>query len=176
VSNASPDEDAKVDPDDAGTSSFASPACYADEADQAYFSAPVPIAPEELIAQLNSLLEAERAGAKTLAYYLKTSEPGALRDALDVVGRDEARYAALLTRVIREHGGDASAATGDFFAKAKALDDPRERLVFLNRGQGWVVRKLAELLPRLADAGTRDPLAEMHHTHVENIRMCEKFL
>jgi nitronate monooxygenase len=49
-------------------------------------------------------------------------------------------------------------------------------LLFLNRGQGWVVRKLAELLPRLTDAAMRDALAEMHHRHVDNIRTCEKFL
>ena len=168
------DKNAKSAADEA--SGFASPACYAHEVDPAYFAAVPPIARDELIALLNSLLEAERAGAKTLAYYLKSSAPGPLRHALEAVARDEARYAALLTRLVREQGGAPSAVTGSFFAKAKALEAATERLVFLNRGQGWVVRKLAELLPRLADPAMREALAEMHHRHVENIRTCERFL
>jgi len=154
---------------------FASPACYAHEVDPAYMAATVPLPKDELVKLLNALLEAERAGAKTLTYYLKTSAPGPLRDALEVVGRDEARYAALLTRLVREQGGEPSLATGTFYAKAKALDGIAERLAFLNRGQGWVVRKLAGVLPRLSDEPMRAALREMHDTHVENIRKCTEF-
>ena len=39
--------------------------------------------------------------------------------------------------------------TGEFHGKAMAIVDLRARLAFLNRGQGWVVRKLREMLPRV---------------------------
>ena len=33
-----------------------------------------------------------------------------------------------------------------------AIEDLAERIAFLNRGQGWVVRKLRELIPKVRDA------------------------
>ncbi|HYM30688.1 MAG TPA: DUF6306 domain-containing protein [Candidatus Cybelea sp.] len=172
-----PDSHDDRDPNDDGPEAgFASPACFAHEVDPAYFEAPRPVPADELVTFLNTLLEAERAGAKTIAYYLNDAPEGPLKDALHAVGRDEARYAALLTRLVRQSGGEPSLATGSFFAKAKALADQKERLQFLNRGQGWVVRKLAEMLPRLSDPAMREALAEMHATHVANIRACERLI
>ena len=53
--------------------------------------------------------------------------------------------------------------------KLLAIDDTRERLDFLDRGQGWVVRKLREALPGIDDAELRDDLADMLETHERNI-------
>src|SRR3546814_1647651 len=77
------------------------------------------------------------------------------------VGRDEAHWCVMLTRQIQRLGGSPSHKTGAFFAKAIAISDPLERLVFLNRGQSWVVRKLAKLLPRIRDDALHADLKSM---------------
>lgn len=155
---------------------FASPPCLACELDPGYFDRPPPLPERELIAFLNRLLEAERAGAKTLAAFRRSAALAAVAADLAVVGRDEARYVAMLGRAVRDLGGTPSAATGDFFAKATAIADAGERLRFLNRGQGWVARKLTETLPRIRDAALQSALAEMHRTHVENIQRCDALI
>jgi Domain of unknown function (DUF6306) len=162
---------------DRDSQDYASPPCLAHEVDPAYMglAAPEPLSRDELVALLNTLLEAERAGAKALAWYVKTTPEGELRDALGAVGRDEGRYVALLGRLLRSLGATPSEATGAFFKKARAIDGPADRLAFLNRGQGWVARKLAEALPRIADPEIRAALEEMHRTHVENVARCEEF-
>jgi len=151
---------------------FASPACYAHEVDPNYMMAPPPIPADELLALLNSLLEAERAGAKTISFYLRDLPAGPARDALAAVGVDEGRYVAMLRHLITRLGGTPSPATGSFFDKAQKIDGLRDRLAFLDRGQGWVARKLEETLPRLRDAEARAALDEMCRTHRDNIRRC----
>jgi hypothetical protein len=173
ISTADQPGESDEDPNAEGKACYASPPCYAHEVDPAYFSGPVPMQREELIAFLNTLLEAERAGAKTIAYYLQSDCGETLRPLLTAVGHDESRYAALLARLVREQGGIPSMVTGSFFDKARTLGGTEERLTFLNRGQGWVVRKLAEVLPRLTDPSIRTALAEMHEVHLQNIKKCE---
>ena len=151
---------------------YASPACSAHEVDPNYMMAPPAIPQDELLALLNSMLEAERAGAKTIGFYMKGLPPGPARDALAAVGADEGRYVVLLRHLILRFGGVPSTATGSFFDKAQKIDNLRDRLAFLDRGQGWVARKLEEVLPRLRDAEARAALEEMRRTHVENIRRC----
>ena len=45
------------------------------------------------------------------------------------------------------------------------------RIAFLNRGQGWVVRKLREMLPRVPDDALYVDLAHMLSSHVANITL-----
>ena len=52
-----------------------------------------------------------------------------------------------------------------------AIDDLAERITFLNRGQGWVVRKLRELIPKVADASFNADLNHMLSSHVANITL-----
>ena len=47
------------------------------------------------------------------------------------------------------------------------------RLQFLNRGQAWVERRIAEALPRITDARVRRALEAMRISHVANIAACE---
>jgi uncharacterized protein DUF6306 len=47
------------------------------------------------------------------------------------------------------------------------------RLQFLNRGQGWVARKIAEALPNVKEDFVRNALAAMHESHLLNIEACE---
>jgi hypothetical protein len=90
------------------------------------------------------------------------------------VARDEARFCAMLTTQIRRLGGVPSLATGAFYDKVMALTDADQRLDLLNRGQGWVVRRLQEALPRIDDAALRADLQEMLDVHVRNIAACTR--
>ena len=127
---------------------------------------------DEYVSLLNTLLEAERAGARALAAYLEEDSP--YKDLLAPVQRDEAENCAVLLKLLREAGAQPSDKTGDFLAKALQKTDWRERLTFLNKGQAWVQRRLEEALPGLP-AGQRE-LQEMRDSHAANIAACDERL
>jgi 5-formyltetrahydrofolate cyclo-ligase len=152
---------------------YASPACAAHEIAPGYFGTVPPMSAEEVIGLLNVLLEAERAGAKVLAAFLDDYE----RDTpawrqLAAVQRDEAKNCAVLIDLIQRLGATPSAATGDFLDKALAVQGRAARLQFLNRGQGWVVRKITESLPSVKEDFVRGALSAMHESHLLNIEAC----
>ena len=153
---------------------YASPACSAHEIAPDYFGAVPPASPAEVIALLNVLLEAERAGAKVLASFLEDypRDTPAWRQ-LAAVQRDEANNCAILIDLIRRLGGVPGAATGDFLGKALAVEGKGARLRFLNRGQAWVARKIAEALPGVTEDFVRSALVAMHESHLLNIEACE---
>jgi hypothetical protein len=130
-----------------------------------------PIGVADLIDFLNELLEAERAGAKVALESGREARDPALAKLLKAIQEDEARWCAMLLRQIRVLGGVASPRTGDFHAKAMAIENLKDRLVFLNRGQGWVVRKLREVTPRVRDQALHADLAHMLSSHVANITL-----
>jgi hypothetical protein len=125
----------------------------------------------DLIAFLNELLEAERAGARVaLESAAEASEPGIVA-LLKNIQHDEGYWCAMLFRHIKLMGGEPSLRIGAFHGKAMAIRDLKERIAFLNRGQGWVVRKLREVTPRVRDAALHADLAHMLSSHVANITL-----
>jgi hypothetical protein len=145
---------------------ISSPACLAHEADDAYMGYATRA---NVAAFLNELLEAERAGTGVA---LKSAEAaggtpfdGLLRD----IHRDEARWCAMLLRQLKALGEPASPRIGAFQEKAMAIEGLPERIAFLNRGQGWVVRKLREMMPKVRDDGLHRDLADMLQSHEANI-------
>lgn len=154
------------DSDSAEPPEPASPVCYARDADDAYMGY---AGREELVAALNELLEAERAGARVTLHSRKDAADPAMADLLKAIQADESRWCAMLHAQVERLDAVPSDACGAFYGKAMAIADPLERLVFLNRGQGWVVRKLAALLPRVRDEALHADLRAMHRSHVENI-------
>jgi len=128
----------------------------------------------EVAAFLNTLLEAERAGAKVLAAFLDQMPlaPEA-RDGLARIQRDESRNCVELIELLRHLGHEKSSATSDFLGRALAVTGTRQRLEFLNRGQAWVARRIAAALPRIRDARVRAALLEMQASHIANILACE---
>jgi nitronate monooxygenase len=92
---------------------------------------------------------------------------------LAAVQRDEAKNCAILLDLLRQVNGTPSAATGDFVAKAMAVEGKAQRLHFLNRGQQWVARRISEALPRVTRPGVRQALAAMQESHLFNIEACE---
>lgn len=127
---------------------------------------------EETIAFLNQLLEAERAGAKGVAARAGAAEEPGLAPLLRALAQDEARFCAMLARHVARLGGSPSAETGDFLAKLAPVADTGAWLDLLNRGQGWVARKLGEALPRIHDDALRRDLEEMLAVHEQNIARC----
>lgn len=150
----------------------ASPACLAHEADDHYMGY---AERAELLAALNELLEAERAGARVAQATLQQAA-AELAPLLRTIQTDEARWCGVLTHAIQRLGGQPSRATGAFHAKALAIDAIPVRLAFLNRGQQWVVRKLQALLPNVRDEALQADLAAMLQAHRDNIAQVEAAL
>ncbi len=131
---------------------------------------------DELIDLLNRLLEAERSGVRAVSGMLKPLPEGELRQGLKKAKGDEARYVAGLHTILKQLGVVPSKKVGDFADKLMALDGIVEQLRFLNRGQGWVARKVEALLPTLTDRAVRDFFSEMLDTHRKNIAWAEKMI
>jgi nitronate monooxygenase len=127
-----------------------------------------------LLDLLGQLLEGERAGARGVGIMSRQAQNARARAELTDIARDEARFCAMLTRHIKRLGGVPSTATGAFYGKLMAIEDPVQRLDFLDRGQGWVVRKLREALPGIADEALRADLADMLETHERNLARSAK--
>jgi hypothetical protein len=122
---------------------------------------------------LNTLLQAERAGAKLLAAYVDELPEGApTRALLARIQRDEAKNCAVLIHLLLEAGFEVSTAVGGFYRRGLAIEDWEARFKFLNRGQEWVAEYIAAALPRLPASGRR-LLEAMYESHLENIALCE---
>jgi 5,10-methenyltetrahydrofolate synthetase len=156
---------------------YSSPACYAHEVAPDYFGEQPALSREEILGLLDTLLEAERAGAKVLAAFLDDYERDTVAwRQVSAVQRDEAKNCAILIELIRTFGATPSAATGDFLGKALKIEGRIARLQFLNRGQGWVARKISEALPHIGDVSVRRALADMYDSHLLNIEACEALI
>ena len=145
---------------------FSSPACSMSEADDAYMGYAGKV---ELVAFLNELLEAERAGAQVTLKTARAAGAGPVATLMQAIQRDEARWCAMLARHLHALGETPSVKVGAFHDKAMAIADLGERIAFLNRGQGWVVRKLREILPRVRDDRLHADFTEMLRSHEANI-------
>jgi hypothetical protein len=145
---------------------LSSPACAMHEADDAYMGY---AGKDELIIFLNALLEAERAGARVTLESAHAAGSGPIAELMRTIQRDEAHWCAMLARHIKALGATPSSTVGSFHGKAMAIQDLGERIIFLNRGQGWVVRKLGEMLPRVRGDQLHADLSEMLRSHEANI-------
>jgi hypothetical protein len=125
---------------------------------------------------LNELLEAERAGVKTISHLLDEFPADELEGKFKLVKLDEAWSCAGLHDAIVREGGSPSNQTGAFVDKVLALNTLVEKLTLLNKGQAWVARKINELLSLEIHNDTREFLIEMRQKHIDNIRDMEKYL
>ncbi len=131
--------------DDEPEVELSSPACAMHEADDGYMGY---AGEDELIGFLNELLEAERAGARVTFESARAAGSDRIAELLRTIQRDEARWCGMLLGHIEALGEVPSRQIGAFYGKAMAISDVAESIRFLNRGQGWVVRKLRQMLPR----------------------------
>ena len=151
----------------------ASPVCYANEVDDAYAGFATR---DELLTFLNELLEAERAGARIAARTAVDATDLDLTALMRHVHRDEARWCAMLLKWIGQLEGVPTHRTGDFYEKCMAIGDLRERAAFINRGQGWVARKLREMLPKVRNDNLHADFTAMLRSHEENIAQTNTLL
>ena len=150
---------------------YASPPCFMHELDPVYLGY---MGRDDIIKLLNELLEAERAGARAVSEMSQQPNHAEMQPVLRDVARDEARFCAMLTRHITDLGGAPSPATGPFYKKLIALQDVSQRIDLLNRGQGWVVRKLQDTIPKIRDELLHRDLKDMLDVHEQNIRHCRQ--
>lgn len=148
------------------TEESTSPVCYAESADDSYMGYATR---EELLEALNELLEAERAGSRVCLRTAAEVEDSSLEALVEDIQRDEAHWCAVLTKAILTLGAKPSSRIGAFHEKAMAIETLPERLAFLNRGQGWVVKRLRALLPKVRDDSLHRALSSMLVAHERNI-------
>lgn len=158
--------DEEAEPRGGEVPEFSSPACSMHEAGDTYMGY---AGKEELISFLNELLEAERAGARVILESARAAGSGPLVKLLRTVQRDEARWCAMLFREVEKLGERPSSEIGAFYGEAMAIADLPERIAFLNRGQGWVVKRLRDILPRVRNSDLYASLCEMLRSHEANI-------
>ena len=122
---------------------------------------------------LNRMLEAERAGAKALVVFMDDwPRNGPEWKVLRKVHEDEAHNCALIGEQLKKRGIDYSHATGEFYDKAIAVKDRRERIQFLVRGLKWAVKRFEERLPEMNEE-SRGLLTRMRDSHLHSIAACE---
>jgi uncharacterized protein YeaO (DUF488 family) len=139
-----------------------SPVCFAADADAAYRGY---ASRDEVVAFLNELLEAERAGAKATLRMAEGAEDPKLKTRVIAMHHDEAKWCAVLSAAIRRLRAEPSLRTGAFYEKVMAIGDLPGRLALLDRGQRWVARRLRDMLGRIEDGRLRADLAEMLAAH-----------
>ena len=126
------------------------------------------------IDRLNELLEAERAGVDTLSRLFPEARSLEMQKLFEAVRDDEAWSCAGLVQSIRTLGGTISEKKGDFAEKVMREPTLAARLQLLNRGQGWVVKRLDGLLGEALPASVAGFLDEMQRRHVANIAACDR--
>ena len=152
-------------PDD-GPVEVSSPTCQSRAAPDAYMGY---LDRDVLIEELNVLLEAERAGARVGARLVRDTDDPELKALARVIRADEARWCRMLVEALTGLGATPSQTVGAFYGKAMAIGDVEARIAFVNRGQGWVVRKLTDMLPKVRDDALHTNLRAMLASHELNI-------
>jgi nitronate monooxygenase len=126
---------------------------------------------------LNRMLEAERAGAKALVVFMDdfprhSSEWTILRK----VHEDEAHNCALIGEQLKRRGRGYSHATGEFYAKAVAVQGSRERIAFLVRGLKWAIREFDQALPEIRDGEIGALFQGMKERHRRSVERCQSIV
>lgn len=129
-----------------------------------------------MIEFLNTLLEAERAGAKAATAFRHEYAGGPAEALIETVRHDETWCCGMLSRWITRLGGAPTSQTGSFLEKILGKQGLEARLAFLNRGQDWVVRELEGMILALDDGELRADLQHMLDMHKTNIAQCAAFL
>ena len=120
--------------------------------------------------------EENRRRARVAARLVADAAEPDLRDLARVIHADEVRWCRELFAALVGLQAEPSLKVGGFYENAMAIKDVKARLAFVNRGQGWVVRKLRELLPRVRDGGLHATLRQMLEAHQANIARAEETL
>src|SRR3546814_11831998 len=121
-----------------------SPPCYANEGDPGYMGY---ASNNEIIAALQELLEADRAGARVALVSRSEAEAPDMKNLIETIHADESRRRTMLSREINRFHAPPSPICGAFYEKAVTISDMNPRLIYLHSGHERVTRKLEHLPP-----------------------------
>jgi hypothetical protein len=123
------------------------------------------------------MLETERAGARALVVFLdEHARQGEAWKVLRKVQADEAHNCAMVGEMLKRSGSAYSHATGEFYDKAVAVKEPRERIAFLIKGLQWAVSEFEAALPRIERQDVRAVIENMRDRHRRSIAACESLV
>ena len=125
---------------------------------------------QRLAITLQELLAAERAGARVAARSIDQAIDVTQRDLLRRIHRGETDSCRRLRASLVHLGLDPGTEIGAFEIKAMTIPDMTDRLAFIDRGQGWVIRRVKEQLSNCEDATVRAHLKAVLDTHEVNSR------
>jgi len=125
--------------------------------------------------RLNELLEAERAGAEVASQLLAEATDAELRDFWSVCARTKRGAVRGLCRPSPARVRPYRAEKG-ISPRRSSPSRRSARLRLLNRGQGWVVKRLGELLSEAPSPEVAEFLDEMKQRHVASIEAYNRFL
>lgn len=135
-----------------------------------------PLSVDETLDLLFALLHAERAGAQVCVLSRRDAPSLQHQQLLRDIHRDEIKSCKGLINSLHILGAEPDKVVGDFVEKCLAIENFHARLQFLNRGQGWVARKITDALPRIPQEEVQHQLATMLEEHRSNIDRVNAFL
>lgn len=121
--------------------------------------------PADLIDWLQTLMRAERAGARVMLDSLRQTDEPATRQRLEQLHQGEAESCRYLRTCLERLGAQPDSGIGDFHARAMAIDDLAQRFDFIARGQRWVARQIRQRLPDIEAPWLREELQAVLRLH-----------
>lgn len=128
-----------------------------------------PLNTEALQQLLTTLLHAERAGVRVCLFSRSQAPTPRHKQLLQEIQRDEAKSCLTLINCLKTLDCVPDNSVGDFVEKCLAIENFDERLRFLNRGQGWVAKKIREALPLIEHPAIKQQLTDMLNDHRRNL-------
>ena len=129
-----------------------------------------------LIDRMQELLEAERAGVKSLDAMADHASDVEKKELFTLFRNEEGKFCAGLFGFLQARGAVPTTNVGAFADKVLALPTETEQVALLVKGQSWVVRKIDEIPPAEMNAGEKAFFADMREVHVVNIEKCRTFV
>jgi nitronate monooxygenase len=120
---------------------------------------------DDLIPWLQTLMRAERAGARVMLDSLRQTDEPIVRRRLERLHEGEAESCRRLRRCLERLGAEPEGGVGDFHASAMAIDDLELRFDFIGRGQRWVARQITQRLPEIDEPWLREELEAVLRLH-----------
>ncbi|MFA5519631.1 MAG: DUF6306 domain-containing protein [Spirochaetota bacterium] len=115
------------------------------------------------------LLEAERAGVKTISELLPEIKDEKIKLLMQAYLRDEGMNCHILDSLIKSLGHEPGNKTGDFVEKIRALPSLQEKLELLVKGQEWVARQIRYNREIINPSSSRIFLEAIKIQHEENV-------
>ncbi len=129
---------------------------------------------QQLIAFLNALLEAERAGVKVLSDLIQEVDSEDLCFMMRKFLIDEGMNCQILSSSIKRLDGKPSGNTGGFVNKIHSLNEQKEKIELLMRGQEWVAKQIRKNRFLFGPGSLAFFLESMKIQHEENVDAMKK--